>query len=152
MPQALFVCMVFVLTVGCGQNNSNRYVEPELEQYVQDFESVYGVITFRVQFSDDLKGTTLGNCLLTSSPINNVVSVRRDWFEANRLNYYAVHQLIFHELGHCAFGLEHDDRHDEHGPLSIMSTYALDAAYYFENFEYFRGEFLRILNMEPNAR
>lgn len=54
------------------------------------------------------------------------------------LNYRKIkgaqkEQLLYHELGHCLLGLEHNDEHEDERPESIMRSWAFNG-YEIENY------------------
>jgi hypothetical protein len=133
------IILALAASVACMQPmrswESGRRVDPELEPYVQSFERAYGAFAgVRVALADlteDGYGT-VGLCQMGGYG----VKIDRAYFE-----YYrewmpeAVEQLVYHELGHCVFGLGHDDH--EFGstgpapwcPRSVMNPYTLEACF-----------------------
>lgn len=78
----------------------------------------------------------------------------KNWIEFdedywNTLTYYGKEELVFHELGHCVYGLEHDERRGNVGiysevPLSIMYPVHFGSMnYYKENTNYYYKELLQ---------
>jgi len=112
------------------------FIEYELQDYVEEFESVYNTsIGVSVEFAEINDGNVIGRCYY-GKDYRVVIDI--EFFENNKHNYYAIHQLIFHELGHCHFGLAHNNNKENTKPVSIMNSYAFGYDPYYElNLDYY---------------
>ena len=139
MPNLL---LILTLLTGCTAYEDNRryYLAPvgdedprpfintaeELQHYVSVFEEEMSVtVGVPVNFAYIERERTSAYCSTqyTNSDVYQHVAVSIRWYEKNKNNQYALLWLIFHELGHCALGKDHDDRLTEDGrPVSIMNS------------------------------
>jgi len=125
-----------VSAAGCGQGfRAVGYVEPELRRYVEAFETEYGVL---VQYSvvfEGLPGGLVGQCRRWKDGRRKVV-IDREFYES--AGHWAMHQLVFHELGHCSLGLGHNEGLNGDGyPVSTMYPYAFGGRYYGAHLSYY---------------
>lgn len=120
--------LIAFLMVGCGEQEPARTgIDPELAPYVEAVQEKFYQYTGRelvvnvgVHFKD--LGGNSGICRN-----GNTVYLDRATFDQRvDLNPIAIEATILHELGHCLYGLEHDDSWtDVDGsevPESIMHT------------------------------
>ena len=109
-----------VLLSACGSHKG--YVEPELQPYVDEFHDVADVpvVHIDVVFTEDLPtSNTIGRCE------NGRVLIRRSYWLNTAISDRRKRSLVFHELGHCALFLKHDDALQDDGcHTTHMSTYA----------------------------
>ena len=128
--------------IGCSEyKESVRDVDPELEMYVSDFENTYNIsVNYSVKLIS-LPGSTIGYCYGFKTSYPSVV-IDTEFFNANKHDYISIQHLVFHELGHCSLGLEHDNSFLENGyPKSIMyPTFFGGFTYYRNNLEYYINE------------
>lgn len=91
---------------GPGEGTHHRDVHPDLAYYVVEFERHWGQsISFKVTYGD-LPNEAVGRCTVWD---NGKKLVRIDQGYWNSVNSSVKEQLMFHELGHCALGREHND-------------------------------------------
>ena len=70
------------------------------------------------------------------------IKVLIDWQHWRKASYYERELLMFHELGHCVFDFEHDNRTDKDGnPVSIMHAHENFASLYASRRDYYLNEF-----------
>lgn len=126
------VVLALSLTTSCA--GSYNYIDPELYPYVKEFEDTYGVeIEFDVYLTTEELGSkpsVLGTCSRTAS--GPVVEIELSFWESALEGRRKT--AVFHELGHCAFDLRHNNKEievrtytqaegvwiTEIGPYSIM--------------------------------
>lgn len=93
------LAILLAMLTGCG-----GYIAPEVAPYVQRFDSeVAPVGNVTVEF-DTLPAGVAGICY--ESWLSARVAV--DKAEWDALNDGGKEQLVFHELGHCVLGLNHE--------------------------------------------
>lgn len=116
------LAIIMLLTVNCAKLkvNSQNFQAPELLPFILEFEKDFGVTVDFPVIIGEIEPKFAGICYKWSSGARKV-TIGRDTYDRHKLNYYAVQQLVYHELGHCALNLEHIDSLDNNGyPLSIM--------------------------------
>lgn len=152
MYNSLFRTAVLSLLVCCGVRNPVYSVDPEVQTFVNNFYAEAKEHGLKVQQSDlivrfetgnnlDRKGA-LGNCEQGDN-ITPVVEVRRILFSFDSL---AIERVIYHELGHCLLGREHNDALNSEGKaISLMNTRlgAIDASFYRTHRQEFISELFR---------
>jgi hypothetical protein len=127
-------CMALLTSVTlakCGPPPDTRVlggavIDPAANAEVWSFEQALGLqVTVPVGFWGDVSqldgadADAVGLCLADGA-------VRQVWLDSQ---YWAAspecrEALVFHELGHCVLGLDHDDRTTDNGrPLSVMHPY-----------------------------
>lgn len=100
---------------------SPKYIEPEFNVYVQQFEidcncKVNVPIKFNMLY--DLGESTLGVCTIFHGMNKEIFINVKSW---QYLSIQEREQLIYHELGHCALDRPHDETILENGmPKSFM--------------------------------
>ncbi len=136
-----------ILSIGvsaCGEFHTPEQfkpaeIDPDFQAYVDKFESQYQTnVNIDIKYSE-LEEFTLGMCYSYTDPKYNYIEVDgSSWLE---LDENHREELIFHELGHCIFGREHDNLFlDEVGvPKSIMYPYIFGLEY-FEYKSYYLEE------------
>lgn len=128
-----FSLLFFIILSSCGRT---PYIEPELIKYLNRFEKEinYSTENIAVVFTN-LDAPTIGVCTLNDFSFNFIQLDRRFWESSDE---YEREQLIYHELGHCAMFLEHNDTEVTYNsvkiPGSIMnSTFFGDMLFYKNN-------------------
>lgn len=119
--------------VGCGQQvqfSSIPLIDAELEPYVQRFRATYNIdVTFSVNFGTMDIPAHVGLCTTWSNGAH-AVTIEKKFFESANDTQREV--LLFHELGHCRLGKNHNDGTIAFTgtsgvwPVSIMNEYAFD--------------------------
>ena len=80
-------------------------VEREFKPFVQDFEHEFGVtVDEKIMFEENLEPDRSATCF----PHNGTIFIRPSIWK--RLTPGQKEVLLYHELGHCYLGLEHDNR------------------------------------------
>ena len=138
--------LILLCLVGCGINKVEKhelspvFVEADLLEYVELFEDYYGVdVNITVGFTT-LEGIVVGVCRKWSNGKKEVY-VDIDFYEEYKEDYYAIHQLVWHELGHCIFNLEHDIDFIGEIPETVMYPYVFGTLQLYEdNFQYYMNE------------
>lgn len=114
-----------VLNLSCAKPQA--VVEAQLQDYFENFkkytniriEGVSGILVSSVLYAD---------CIVENKTVRiNPLA----WTNANE---YERENIVFHELGHCAASLPHDNSLDSSGcPRSIMNEVAFwDSACYYD--------------------
>lgn len=142
----LILLCIYVLLSACGGFRAPGYVEPEFEKYVAVFETMYDInVDVNVKFSK-LSWPTVAMCsrAFHMNSSDSVIEVDRDfWATASE---HSKQFTIHHELGHCVFGLSHNDAIGKVGnyynvPLSIMNKINFGYSSVFkDNEDYYYGE------------
>lgn len=145
--------------VGCGQLEPIDHLrevqaspftyklDSELVPYYERFTDVYGVDSKYVAgwFADTNSHSerAVGICYSYTNGDRRIEIDPTYWANSSD---NGKEQLIFHELGHCVFNLDHNDNRldiKDYGtiPASIMNSYAFGEQWYYETFkEYYRKE------------
>lgn len=146
----LFLALILGSLSSCGMQQQQGSVDPEFQPFVnsfiQDAESynVTGLDTYtlNVHFVSDFGaqvnplGETEGECLIGQ----NVVTIRRGYFDSSTETQRQI--LLYHELGHCLLGLQHDQNVVPvylgtsivmYEPESIMYPILLDGFIFIDN-------------------
>jgi len=94
----------------------------------------------------------MGICNPATIPATILIS-RQYWEASSDLDR---EQLIFHELGHCVLGRDHNDEitvleDGETVPLSLMNTYVIEEEHYTRYREEYIRELFTKVNMLGNA-
>lgn len=115
-----------LLVSACAQQRDPRTFKAPIEEvheYYDRFYDYYGVDPYYVSagFVEEIEGNTVAICKSWSS------GHREIWIESSywdELGDYGREQLVFHELGHCVFSLDHSNNEYSDGcPESIMNEY-----------------------------
>ena len=129
----LLIIFTALILSSCGtvyEDENHRNVDPALEYYVKSFEEDSGVmVTYTVDIVDilgdgDQSFNTIGLCIENTETTERLfhrkrvkntktVQIQRSWWESRGSGSYLGEEermlLIYHELGHCSLGLEHDE-------------------------------------------
>lgn len=123
----LFVLLL--LLCGCGQEIKKDpvTVDYELAEYAQRFEREIGVSTSEISMVfGKLRGNTVGVCLVR--PSGKKITI--DFGYWSMISDSQKEELMYHELGHCAMDLDHDESVlSNNCPVSIMYPYTFDYCY-----------------------
>jgi hypothetical protein len=140
----IVLAMSCIASTGCGDLESP--IDPALRPYVDRFEEeMETTVDFRVRFKKKVwklggeeKAASCHAALGTRGP--KVMIQQDEWENASELQR---EKSIFHELGHCKFGLPHTSGRKDNGePTSLMDgeDHISDAHY-----EEFREEYMEEL-------
>jgi len=140
--------MMMTIGFGCGDGCSGEVAQQDREvlSYVADFEDDYDVIVdYEIvlvdeQLGDDINILAICNLKKGSPPR---VRIEREFWETNLP--IRRRALVYHELGHCSYGLRHNDALREvyvrtndnqivpqEGPYSIMHSTLFSNRFYQE--------------------
>lgn len=139
-----FMMLLIQACTGCGKTYE---VDPRLEPYVQRFEkhATFQVDNLVAGFGDTKKEgkNVIGVCYHSITP--EIVINLEYW---NKEDDLGREELMFHELGHCIYDLEHDTRVlvDEWCPFSVMHPYVLP----FGCYELFHDHYIEQLFYEED--
>lgn len=132
------ILAIAILTSACATVNTTASVDSALKPYFSLFERSIGASTWDIsgKFAP-LEDGTVGECQVTKKGRKTVVIDPQFWLDSDQ---DGREQLLMHELGHCAKGLEHNNALLSDGcPVSIMymyvfgqdNCYKLNKQYYF---------------------
>lgn len=149
-------CLIALFLIGCAKPqppvSAPVVVDPALAPYLVSFNHDIGVNTdgISVGFADtsgnaNPLGETVGECIVYSegsTVVQRVIQIDPTYWATCNAN--ERQQLVYHELGHCAMGLQHITGVDSNNcPLSIMYPYVFGGSncyssqmpYYFQELE-----------------
>lgn len=119
---------ILLVLASCGVNPGPVVVDETFSPYIQRFETEIGVSAdgISMQFGN-LEKDYVGVCSI--SWVEKSVTIDKTFWEQS--NESQKEELIYHELGHCAMGLEHDEglRPVSNCPKSIMYPEMLGGCY-----------------------
>ena len=124
-------------------DNRSIIVQDEFKIHVAKFEQVYNTKVHMTITWDTLDEKTMGVCHYWSDGRRKINIDNVKW---SKLTVLGQEELIFHELGHCHFDLDHDDTTMNMGrwsniPRSIMYPYIFgNTAHYAEFQDYYINE------------
>jgi hypothetical protein len=119
MRKTLMFILVTLLTSQAGCLAEGAWVNPKFRPYVEMFEEEFDtdVSDINVQFGQPANGWAAECRNIWTRP---TITVDREMFE--RHNGFGRMSIIFHELGHCKFGLSHAaETFDDGSPVSVMN-------------------------------
>jgi hypothetical protein len=127
------ITLLFFITLlnACGKIAPQ--VDADLKPYIQKFEQEidHPASYISAKFAN-LESPVLGRCTFSYPPLIEIDP--ETW---QNLSEYGREQLMYHELGHCALGLKHDDTTTMMGemelPASIMNTYFFGESWFYMN-------------------
>lgn len=146
-----FILVIGLFLVGCASPikfEKHLSVSVEFTPYIISFQehaAQYGqnvrIDDLIVRFNDKLNGTeTIGLCT-TDRYETPIIDIQPDhWYNQNE---YGRQVLMYHELGHCVLGLDHDDSFiyssvsGRNVPNSIMYPNYFWVQSYFENHDHY---------------
>lgn len=138
--------LTFLCLVSCGPKFHYHSMDPEFLAYSDKFETAFEVDNQVPIIFGNLNGRTVGVCH-QYSPNNpaNWIEIDPEYWE--NLSDYGRESLIFHELGHCVFGLTHDDELVYKDGIwiekSIMNSFHFGEMWYYETYnQYYIDELM----------
>lgn len=135
--QTVRILVPFLLTL-CSCGSKEPVVQQDdIKVYMDKFASTYGIdVSYIPATFQKQDGPTIGMCLIWSNGYKEIQIDPDHWATASD---FGREELVFHELGHCALGLDHNANHLDSGiPESIMFPYAFgEADYYPPNRPYY---------------
>lgn len=130
MPNSLLIFFLLSNSIACGQQyeQNNFKINADFQNYVDLFEEK---IKQKVKIDIDynkLEYPIVGVCITYTNGYKEIQIDSDSWVEYDE-NYRE--ELIFHELGHCVLGRDHDNSIIEgyRVPKSIMYPYIFGYAY-----------------------
>jgi len=104
--RAAIAALILLTFANCGKQK-DAYVDPAFATYVSDFENKIDVSTkgITIRFGKT-EPPVIGICFRMDE--SNEVVINAEWWDY--MTNLGREQLLFHELGHCAMYLDHDDR------------------------------------------
>ncbi len=132
-------CALSLFAAACGKPPVMR-VNPELQPYVDTFlahaieqgHPVY-VETLAADFAE-IDDETLGTCGIEDG-VPTIEINQEDW---PNMNDTARETLMYHELGHCLLGRNHNDAKRGDTPVSIMASHA----FAYKLYEAYKADYL----------
>lgn len=143
MNKLIIISLMSILSIGCApsfQTEPQRTmsIEPELLQYVESFQAdsnrlgrPMSINDLVVQF-DTLPDRVIANCTRGyGTPIIRFSITYYNYYKSQGLDH-DIEQVMYHELGHCILGLNHNDTTGVNNwPQSIMNTYHFSGSLYY---------------------
>ena len=120
----LLSILIFTLTTCAEKPNKKnvRFIDEGLMELVTSFEEDFGVhIGFEVRWVDTIHSGFIGVCNVQGS-YRQVLMLR------SYKNSIYLNQMLYHELGHCALNLQHDDSERD----IMNSSVTPDVNYYWD--------------------
>lgn len=125
----IYLLALTVALTACGTEPAK--VDPDLKPYFERFSQDMGwdVSNVSGEFSTTIR-PVVAQCI---SGQGSKIQVDRAYFDT--LDDLAKEQLLYHELGHCAFNLAHDDSQvyykGSYVPASIMNISTFGDWYFY---------------------
>lgn len=128
--KTIFVSIVSLILSSCG----NSYSISGFESYVNEFVE-YGktknkkIETYELSIgfgkSEEFEEDVIGICYIYESGDKDIAIKKEYWDKANEIQKKV---LMFHELGHCLLGLDHDDTflNPPGRPKSFMNSHVVN--------------------------
>jgi hypothetical protein len=134
MKSAHLPLVSLLLVVGCGKSFSDMLdmgkkpytkhkTDPTFSPYINSFKQEFNVNVSVPVIFKELDSNKAGVCYVWSDGYREIGINSKFW---PNFSEEQKEQLIFHELGHCKFNLNHDDSrlsYDNACPNSIMRSY-----------------------------
>jgi hypothetical protein len=148
MLRTIIILAEFCWLAGCGAERpvpgprfqitpSSPFYAP-IVLFAEDIEELADALSLSIIF-EKRTDSVVADCQVTKTPLTLTRVIRIDPEQWERASTSQRLQLLFHELGHCVRGLDHDDDKREDGfPASIMQSYMfsrLEADYFAEHLE-----------------
>lgn len=129
---------------------STTKTSPEFLQYSQAFSDEFNLPVGHIPISlGDLKDLQVGVCKQWKSG-NRVmyaeIIIDREYYERAKYDHNAIEFVVYHELGHCALNLDHNNAYFKDGmPKSIMRSTIFSNSELFLYYEPQRDYYMREL-------
>lgn len=129
-----YILASILLISSCARPLKTYEVHKDLKEFVDEFEQEFGVkVLYKVSI-EHLEPTKAAVCRRQNG-VKEVV-VAEKFYNKFKDYWPAIHQVVFHELGHCSLNLAHDNEMENGMPKSIMHYMAFGMeTYYFKNIE-----------------
>lgn len=127
--RTLGLALILLTLVGCGKAVDKRSVDATLASYVEAFESAWGHrINFPVRFAT-IDQQYAGWCIVYGGG-DRVIEISNHWWQY--MGDGGKEETVFHELGHCALNLDHNETLDaQNRPISIMYPVVFGDYWYY---------------------
>lgn len=152
MKSAYLPIVSLLLAVGCGKNlgdmlnmgkkpYTKHKTDATFSAYIESFEREFSVNVSVPVIFNSLEANKAGVCYVWSDGYREIEINSKSW---SSFSEEQKEQLIFHELGHCVFNLDHDDTkisYKQYCPNSVMRSYMfsqweIETCYVPENIHY----------------
>ena len=136
-----------VVMAGCSMQDydprSTTSTDPSVMPYYWRFQGDTGVSPFGMALSIvPLRVGELGRCTIYTGHDKDYREIRLNSNVWNTMSDMDKEQLIYHELGHCVLGRQHDDSTiDGYTPKTIMATNHFPEYRYVQYRKYYLLEF-----------
>lgn len=145
MISMLKIIFLLVILLSACKTTQRYGLDAGVYSYVSKFEQLCGVhVRVPITIKEKLENSNwAGVCYFGRNGKRWIEISQKYW---NLYDEYGREELIFHELGHCVLGRDHDDSlMDLNGyhqiPTSIMLSYTFgNLNYYRDNLEYYHKE------------
>jgi hypothetical protein len=127
---------ILLLLIGCstGFKPETKTIAPELLVHVQAFEQIYGIEVKTPVYFADLDGNAVGMCRMWSNGKTEII-IDIPYYKKFENNYYAIEEVMFHELGHCVLKRQHNEEMmSPYIPKSIMYPYVFGDEWYYVSY------------------
>lgn len=116
------------LLSACGMPQDPVVIDPDLLEYSARFEQEIGVSSSGISMVfEELSDGAVGLCTVSAS--GRKISIDPNFWRS--IDEDVREELMYHELGHCAMDLEHDESlmAGSRCPQSVMYPYVLGRCY-----------------------
>ena len=146
-----YYLIFFLFLIGCGPHVAFKMKDERLTPFIQKFENYYGV-KYRGSYTlikewYPKNDSRLAYCYMNEIVENsnhNAIFVKEEYW--NKATEISREQLMFHELGHCALKLNHDDTmmgEDPKCAVSLMHSYHQSDECYIKYKDYYLEEMIK---------
>lgn len=142
-----FTIAILISSCGCRVLVGSVEIDESAMPYVMEFEHTFKTSTVvAISINDDFAFNNekeIGHCSYGAGK-PKAIHIRKSWWDKS--GELDREQLIFHEMGHCVFGLAHSDYYVDYtfgGPAviaSIMNTTHIPAYIYRKYHEQYMKE------------
>ena len=129
------VFAALLVLCGCAKER-DTYIEQEVVQIVVEFEQIFEVpVNVDIYYSNELPDHIAGYCNLVTKQI----FLNHGYWK--KLQPSGRTSLIWHEVGHCVAGIQHDPAVDEYGlPESVMYYAAPSSNIFSAKYETYKAD------------
>ncbi|RLD64901.1 MAG: hypothetical protein DRI84_07900 [Bacteroidetes bacterium] len=120
-------------------------IDSEFSSYIKTYVELKGsgIRNMSILFHT-LPGSVIGVCYYYSNGDREIYIDPSFWYHDNT-TYLDRELLIFHELGHCDLGRDHEE------PLSIMEKYHIGDSRYSSDIEYYKRELVGLAKKKDSS-
>jgi len=140
-----YLIAILLLTSCANVPYPGRFIHPDLKPWVDRFESTYGITIKHTVDIEMLELGVAGVCRRNDTNGRRNVFIDKGYHRIFKYNFATMHNLVYHELGHCTLRQHHDTAKLDNGePKSIMYPEIFGASkFYLQNLEYYEEELRR---------